>query len=136
MYANTTAVEESVYNLNRAIYFLEQAYSYSKDDIFIGGEITSKEKHKYIRKANKHLTTCHNYMKKVGIDLGVKLPNEHISLDINNVVKDIDIWFDNIFVDVYVHTKIRLMLKELKQLRTKLIALEKLNWEKINGNSI
>jgi hypothetical protein len=91
MYANTTAVEESVYNLNRAIYFLEQAYSYSKDDIFIGGEITSKEKHKYIRKANKHLTTCHNYMKKVGIDLGVELPDEHISLDINNVLKDIDI---------------------------------------------
>jgi hypothetical protein len=42
MYANTTAVAESVYNLNRAIYLLEQAYSYSKDDIFIGGEITSK----------------------------------------------------------------------------------------------
>lgn len=91
MYANTTAVAESLYNLNRAIYFLEQAYSYSKDDIFIGGEITSKEKHKYISRANKHLANCCNYMKKVGIDLGVELPDEHISLDINNVLKDIDI---------------------------------------------
>jgi hypothetical protein len=75
-------------------------------------------------------------MKKVGIDLGVQVPKEHISLDINNTIKDIDIWFDNIFVDVYVHTKIKTILKELKQLRTKLMELEKLNWERINGNSI
>lgn len=103
--------------LHNAEDYLKKAQNWGRWDMWgNGGIISSAVKHSHIDDANHSITTAQHYLKQLRSELKDINYVQAIELDIQSMLKGIDIWFDNIITDWIVQDKIVHAKQNVEQL--------------------
>ena len=113
-------VNYSLRYVDNIIKALEKAQKLSVADIAGGKMIISKAKYDAIDEANKNEETFEIWYRKLTQTPAYQTIDLNLRVEIAQSVKVMDIFFDNIAIDLYVQTKIGDVLKEARAVMEKL----------------
>jgi len=101
---------------NRALDSLDSAEQWSTWDVFGGGIISGISKYAHIDDAEVAFNDLSHYLRELHDELrdipGIDIPGLPNLTEISGTQRMVDLWFDNIFTDMSVHSKISNNLEE------------------------
>lgn len=100
------AANVALRHLERSAELLDSARDWGSFDMFIGGMVASMIKHKRIDDAEDEFNAARAAVRRFARELSDVEGVDPIRLDVNGLVSGIDIFLDNVFVDIYVQVKI------------------------------
>ena len=124
-------VEKALSTVNRLIPLVEEAESHFKSarnwsifDVLGGGLIVDLIKHSKLNKAANSMNEIDFLMRQLRIELGsIAIPNDY-RMNVGGFLTFADFFFDGIFADAYMASKIMSSLDEVQKLKNKLYALK------------
>ncbi|WP_147614727.1 hypothetical protein [Treponema pectinovorum] len=120
-------IRDSLNTVNKLISLVEQAEKQFKSarnwsflDILGGGTITDLVKHYKLRKAGNIMNEVNYYLQQLSVQLGnINIPADY-RMQIGSFLTFADFFFDGIFVDAYMTSKIMKSLEQIRNLLNKL----------------
>lgn len=124
-------VTKALSTVNRLIPLVEEAESYFKSarnwsvlDVLGGGFIVDLIKHSKLNKAADSMNEIDFLMRQLRTELGsIATPNDY-RMNVGGFLTFADFFFDGIFADAYMASKIMSSLDEVRKLKNKLYALK------------
>ena len=124
-------VEKALSTVNRLIPLVEEAECHFKSarnwsflDVLGGGFIVDLIKHRKLSQATDSMNEIDFLMRQLHSELGsIEVPNDY-KMNIGGFLTFADFFFDGIFVDAYMASKIMSSLDEVQKLKNKLYALK------------
>ena len=124
-------VEKALSTVNRLIPLVEEAESHFKSarnwsifDVLGGGLIVDLIKHSKLNKAANSMNEIDFLMRQLRTELGsIATPNDY-RMNVGGFLTFADFFFDGIFADAYMASKIMSSLDEVQKLKNKLYALK------------
>lgn len=118
--------------INEAEVLLKKARNWGIWDILGGGLLVSFIKRSRINQANQTLREVSDAMKIFLKELNDVDDDFDLDLNASSMEYLFDTWFDNIFTDMFVQSKLNNQLKNLNNLREKVQAIDELLDEEIS----
>lgn len=100
------AADAALDHLHRSLEKLDSASNWGLFDMFAGGVITSFIKHKRIDDAEDEFNAARDAVRAFARELKDVHDPELLRFDIGGFASGMDIFFDNVFADIYVQHKI------------------------------
>lgn len=100
------AADIALDHLHRSLEKLNSASNWGLFDLFAGGMITSLIKHKRIDDAEDEFNAARDAVRAFARELEDVRDPELLRFDIGGFASGMDIFFDNVFADIYVQHKI------------------------------
>lgn len=124
-------VTKALSTVNRLIPLVEEAESHFKSarnwsvlDVLGGGFIVDLIKHSKLNKATDSMNEIDFLMRQLRTELGsIEAPNDY-RMNVGGFLTFADFFFDGIFADAYMASKIMSSLDEVQKLKNKLYALK------------
>lgn len=128
------ASEIVILKIDNAKKTLNSALSWGIFDMFGGGMISSLVKREKIGRANKEITEIREALNSINselADINIKL-----TVGISDTLCDkfLDIWFDNIFIDLRVQSEMKNTLHILTELKKTIVELLEIIEQEIEKN--
>lgn len=124
-------VEKALSTVNRLIPLVEEAETHFKSarnwsflDVLGGGLIVDLIKHSKLSKATDSMNEIDFLMRQLRSELGsIEAPDDY-RMNVGGFLTFADFFFDGVFVDAYMASKIMSSLDEVQKLKNKLYALK------------
>ncbi|WP_085829792.1 hypothetical protein [Collinsella vaginalis] len=100
------AADIAIEHMERALEKLNSASNWGLFDMFAGGMITSMIKHRRIDDAEDEFNAARDAVRAFARELSDVNDPELLRFDIGGFASGMDIFFDNVFADIYVQHKI------------------------------
>ena len=115
------STQEVIKKIDRALALLKRAKGYGRWDVVGGGKFVSYFKRRNIKKSRKAIKDVETAMKKLNKELkdaDLFIPDGPSHTMFDNIL---DIFLDNVFIDISVQKEINKNIKFMKSLRKKVI---------------
>ncbi|QWT17385.1 hypothetical protein KPC83_05975 [Collinsella sp. zg1085] len=107
------AADEALIHLKRCFDALKSAKKWGLFDIFAGGMMSSYIKHQRLRAANREFEQARGAVQRFMHEATEMQNITALDLDLDGLISGIDIFLDNVFVDVYVQSKINESMRRM-----------------------
>lgn len=124
-------IQNALNTVNSLIPLVEEAENQFKSarnwsflDVLGGGMLVDLVKYHKLNKAGNSMNKISSLMQQLSYELGkIRIPNDY-SMQLNGFVTFADFFFDGVFVDAYMTSKIMSSLDEVSKLKSKLYVLK------------